>query len=130
VKDLAPPSGQMPPQQVRLRAGEAIELAPWATAAADHHLAEHPEELERYGVHARDWCVHDLQWVCLWAIMDADGQAIDFDAQLAWLARLLAARAYPLGSLADALDSLAEELPDTLPDAAVKLRAGAQRVRP
>ncbi len=130
MREIAAPTGYRPPQHVTLRAGDVIAPGPWAASAADRHLAAHPEELERYGVHARDWCVHDLQWLCLWAIMDVDGQALEFDAQLDWLARLLAARGYPLGSLADALDSLAEELPDTLRDAAVRLRAGAQRVRP
>lgn len=130
MRELAPPTGERPPQHITLRAGDVIALGPWAASAADRHLAAHPEELERYGPHARDWCVHDLQWVCLWAIMDADGQARVFDDQLDWLARLLTARAYPLSSLADALDSLAQELASTLPEAAVRLRAGAQRVRP
>lgn len=129
MKDLAPPSGQMPPQQIRLKAGDAIELAPWATAAADHHLSEHPEELERYGVHARDWCVHDLQWLAMWAVKDADGQGVDFAAELGWLARVLEARNYPLSSLADALETLADEAASGLDDAVAGLRAGARRVR-
>jgi hypothetical protein len=130
VRELAPPSGELPPQQVRLRAGDVVALAPWAAAAGDRHLVAHPDELERYGAHARDWCVHDLQWLGLWAVMDADGQAVDFDAQLDWLARILAARDYPLGSLADALETLADEIPPGLDDAAAGLRAGARRVRP
>jgi hypothetical protein len=129
VRELAPPSGEMPPQHVRLRAGDVIALAPWAAAAAGRHLAGHPDELERYGVHARDWCEHDLQWLSLWAVMDADGQAVDFDAQLDWLARVLAARDYPLSSLADALEALADEIAPGLEDAAARLRAGARRVR-
>jgi len=129
MRKTGAPTGYRPPEHVRLRAGDAIALIPWAEAASDRHLAAHPEELERYGPHARDWCVHDLQWLSLWAIMDADGQAIDFHAQLDWLAHLLTARAYPLNSLADALDVLARELAPTLPEAALRLRAGAQRVR-
>lgn len=129
MRELAPPSGHPPPHHVRLRAGDVIELAPWAVQASDRHLAAHPEELERYGRHARDWCAHDLQWLCLWAIMDADGQAVDFNAQLDWLARVLEARGYSLGSLAGALDTLAEELAPALPDAALSLQAGARRVR-
>ena len=105
-------------------------LAPPAAKAGDRHLAAHPAELERYGPHARDWCAKDLQWLLLWAVMDADGQGIDFDAHLDWLARVLAARGYPMASLADALVTLADEIAPTLAPAAVKLRAGAGRVRP
>jgi hypothetical protein len=129
VKEVATPTGDGPPRQVRLRAGDVVALVPLAAQASERHLAAHPAELERYGARARDWCANDLQWLLLWAIMDADGQAVDFDAQLDWLARVLAARDYPMSSLADALDALAEEIAPTLSAAAVKLRAGAHRVR-
>jgi hypothetical protein len=127
---LAPPTGHHPPDQVRLRTGEVIVLAPLAVQASEQHLASHPEELEQHGPHARDWCAHDLQWLLLWAIMAADDQGVDFDAQLDWLARVLAARNYPLGSLADAVNTLAEEIAPVLPAPADTLRAGAARVRP
>jgi hypothetical protein len=130
VKQLAPPSGQLPPQQVALRTGGGVELAAWAARAAGRHLNAHPEELERYGVHLADWCTHDLQWLGMWAVLDADGQPVDFPAQLDWLARVLAARDYPLSSLADALETLADETPQGLDDAAAALRAGAERLRP
>jgi hypothetical protein len=130
VRNVAPPSGDAPPHQVRLRAGGAITLAPPAAKASDRHLAAHPAELERYGPRASDWCANDLQWLLAWAVMHADGQAIDFDAQLDWLARVLAARGYPLASLADALDTLADEIAPTFAAAAVTLRAGGRRVRP
>lgn len=130
MKELAAPSGQLPPQQVALRTGEVVELAAWAARAAGRHLAAHPEELERYGVHVADWCAHDLQWLGMWAVLDADGQAVDFAAQLDWLVRVLVAREYPLSSLADALETLAEEIPRALDEAAAALRAGAERVRP
>jgi hypothetical protein len=130
VRSIAPLSGEAPPHEVRLRTGEAIMLAPPAAKASDRHLAAHPAELERYGPHARDWCANDLQWLLLWAVMDADGQGVDFDAQLEWLGRVLAARGYPLGSLADALETLADEIAPTLAEAAVTLRAGAGMVRP
>jgi hypothetical protein len=129
MRRLPPAIGEGPPRHVRLRAGETIVLTAFAEAASDRHLAAHPAELERYGSAARDWCVNDLGWLLLWAVMDADGQAVDFDAQLDWLARVLAARGYPLSSLADALDVLADEIAETLSGAAVKLRAGASRVR-
>src|SRR6185295_16796218 len=65
VREVAPPSGQLPPSTVRLRSGEEVALPPFAEAASDAHLAAHPDELERYGEHARAWCVHDLQWLAL-----------------------------------------------------------------
>jgi hypothetical protein len=129
MRTLPPAIGEGPPHHVRLRAGETIVLTAFAEQASDRHLAAHPAELERYGSAARDWCVNDLGWLLLWAVMDADGQAVHFDAQLDWLARVLAARGYPMSSLADALDVLADEIAQTLSGAAVKLRAGAIRVR-
>jgi len=129
VREVAPPSGQLPPSTVRLRSGEEVALPPFAEAASDAHLAAHPDELERYGEHARAWCVHDLQWLALWAAQDADVQAVEFATQLEWLARLLDARDYPLASLADALGTLADELRGTLPGAADLLDMGAARVR-
>jgi hypothetical protein len=130
MRQVAPPSGQLPPATVRLASGEQVALPPFAEAASDRHLATHAGELERYGPHARAWCVHDLQWLASWAARDADGQGVDFQAQLDWLARVLDARGYPLGSLADALGTLADELRGTLPGAADALDAGAARVRP
>jgi hypothetical protein len=110
--------------------GREVALAPLAEAASDRHLATHAEELERYGPHARDWCVHDLQWLALWAAQDADGQGVDFTEQVDWLARVLDARGYPLASLADALGTLAGELRSAgLGTAAGVLEAGAARVR-
>jgi hypothetical protein len=113
---------------VRLADGRALALQPVAAAASDHHLADHPELIERYGAHTYAWCVHDLQWLLLWAAQDADGQGVDFAEQLDWLVRVLAARDYPLASLADALDTLADEAA-ALPGAAERLQAGAARVR-
>ena len=128
MRDVAPPSGQQPPPELWLQDGRAVELQPLAAAASDRHLADHPELVERYGPHTRALCVHDLQWLLLWAAQDADGQGVDFAAQLDWLVRVLAARDYPLDSLADALDTLAGEAA-ALPGAGEGPRAGAARVR-
>ena len=80
MRDVAPPSGQQPPPDVSLQDGTAVELRPPAVAASDRHLSAHPELVERYGAHTREWCVHDLQWLLLWAVQDADGQGVDFAA--------------------------------------------------
>ena len=131
MREVAPPSGQLPPATVRLASGEEVALPPFAEAASDRHLAAHPEELERYGEHARAWCVHDLQWL---ALVGGAGRRRPGRRprrrQLDWLARVLDARGYPLASLADALGTLADELRGTLPGAADLLDAGAARVRP
>ena len=127
---VAPPSGQGPPDEVRLRDGTAIGVAGPAAIASDRHLARHPEELARYGPHTRAWCRHDLQWVLSWAVQEADGQPVELLAQIDWLARVLGARGYPLASLADALDELAGVAVESrLDGAAHRLRAGAERVR-
>ena len=127
MTEVAPPSGQLPPADLRLTAGDVVALAPPAKAACDRHLRAHPEELERYGPHARTWCVHDLQWLLLWALQDADGQGVDLGAQLDWLARVLGARGYALASLAEAVETLAGEAGHA--GAAERLRAGAARLR-
>ena len=130
MRELAPPSGQQPPLTVRLRAGDELALLPLAQAASDRHLEAHPEELERYGPHARDWCVHDLQWLASWAVQDADGQDVDFPAQLDWLAQVLDARGYPLASLVDAVGVLAAEVRGAHAVAGELLAACAERLRP
>ena len=100
---LRPPSGGLaPPISTRLPDGTELDLLPLARKIADEHLARHPEELERYGEAVRAWCVHDNQHLLDWAALDLAG-AVDFDAQLRWLANVLTARGYPLESLADDL---------------------------
>jgi hypothetical protein len=130
MRDVAPPSGQLPPADVTRADGSTLALRPIAECASDRHLETHAEELERYGPHARDWCVHDLQWLLLWAVQDADGLGVEFGAQVQWLASVLDARGYPLASLADALETLAGEAEEAASGASGRLRDGAVLVRP
>jgi len=107
---LRPPSGGMaPPVSATLPDGTQLDLLPLARRIADEHLARHPEELERYGEAVRAWCVHDNQHLLGWAALDLAG-AVDFDAQLRWLANVLTSRGYPLASLADDLRTAAAVL--------------------
>jgi hypothetical protein len=129
VRQAAPPTGQAPPAEALLRDGTLVPLAATAAAAAERHLTQHPEEIDHHGPHTAAWCRHDLQWVLSWAVQAADGQPIEFAAQLDWLARILAARDYPIASLADALDELAAAAEPSLPGAAALLRDEATRVR-
>ena len=50
----------------------------------------------------RAWCVHDNQHLLNWAALDLAG-AVDFDAQLRWLASVLTSRGYPLDVVGDLL---------------------------
>ena len=129
VRQAAPPSGHMPPTEVRLRAGTTVAIAGLAAEATERHLARHPGEVARFGQYTAEWCRHDLQWVLSWAVQDADGQPVDLLEQLDWLARVLTARDYPAASLADALDELAAVSESALPAAGTLLRAGAERAR-
>ena len=84
-----------------------LELRPLACAISDRHLRRHPDDIERYGQVARDWCIHDNQHLLNWAVLDA-ADALAFQEQLAWLANVLGSRGYPLANLADDLETAAE----------------------
>jgi hypothetical protein len=53
------------------------------------------------------WCVHDNQHVLNWAVLSR-ADAIDFDQELAWLARILEHRDFPLDRLARSLELLSQ----------------------
>ncbi len=130
ARPLRPPSGGTPPPD-RLQVGdELIFLAPVAHEAALRHEAAFPDEVARYGPAGRDWCVHDLQYVLSWACLDASDPGV-LDRQVAWLARLLAARDYDVRRLARSLELLADALVERHPRAnglARRLRAVAANV--
>jgi hypothetical protein len=102
----APPSGWPPPTQGRL--GDAqIELEPLARVIADRYFERFPEDLERYGDAARAWELHDTQHLLHWAIGDVEGY-VEMNHHVDWLARVLAARDFPLEHLAVNLELAAE----------------------
>lgn len=128
-----PPSGMPPPVTATLPDGVVLQLRPLAGEISERHLRRHPEDVERYGDLARDWCVHDNQHLLNWAALDAQG-ALSFQEQLAWLANVLGSRGYPLSSLADDLETAAQttrELvhSDHAERLAETLQAGAAFVR-
>jgi hypothetical protein len=102
----APPSGWPPPTQAKL-AGAPVELEPLAALIADRYFARFPEDIERYGDAGRAWELHDTQHLLNWAMGDVEG-FIDMHGQVAWLARVLAARDFPLEHLAVNLELAAE----------------------
>ena len=127
----APPSGWPPPADAQLGAA-TLDLAPLAEAVADRYFANHPEDLERYGADvARAWELHDTRYLLSWAIGDVE-ERVDLERQVAWLARILEARQFPLAHLADNLDLAAEVVAESVPEGepvAERLRAAAALVR-
>ena len=112
---LAPPSGWAPPPEFREQAQEVCR----------RHFEMHPDQIERYGEHGMAWCVHDLQHVLSWAASDAAGHA-DLEKEIRWLAGVLAARDFPIETLADDLEIAAEVVPefgDRLREVAAVVRA-------
>jgi hypothetical protein len=127
----APPSGQPPPSGVSLADGTRLDLEPLAREVCARYAAEFPDEEERYGDAGRQWCVHDNQYLLSWAVLDRTG-FVDLEDQVAWLARVLEARAFPLDRLARDLDIAAEVLGARVPaaeDAARRLQDAAVMVR-
>lgn len=108
----APPSGWPPPTQAKL-AGAEVPLEPLAAVIADRYFERFPEDVERYGDAARAWELHDTQHLLNWAIGDAEG-FIDMQSQVAWLARVLAARDFPLDHLAVNLELAAAVVSERL----------------
>ena len=102
-----PPSGQPPPTEARLEDGDPLDLAALAREICRRYRAEYPDEAERYGDAGNAWCVHDNQHLLNWAAGSANGY-VDFDREVAWLARVLEARDFPLDRLARNLDIGAE----------------------
>jgi len=82
-------------------------LLPLAEAICLRYRAEFPDEELRYGEAGAAWCRHDLQWLLSWAVGDVQGTT-DLSEQVSWLARVLAARGFPLTRLARGLQLASE----------------------
>ena len=106
----APPGGHAPPRHARLAAGGEVDLTPRAEAICARYQEEFPDEAERYGRAGHEWCIHDNLHLLAWAIADREHGYVDLDSQVRWLARVLAARDFPLDRLARDLEIAAEEL--------------------
>jgi hypothetical protein len=128
VKRLEPPSGQAAPIDVVV-GGRRVGLVGFAEEVTRRYLAEFPDDLDRYGAAVRDWGEHDTRWLLSWAALDGDGQGVDFSEQLAWLARVLDARGFPLERLARNLEIAADVIAGALHEATTPLRAGARQLR-
>ena len=98
-----PPSGQPPPTRAELADGTQVDLEALAREICDRYRAEYPDEEERYGEVGMQWCRHDNQHLINWAVLDTQDY-VALDEQVAWLAKVLEAREFPLERLARNLD--------------------------
>jgi HEAT repeat protein len=122
----APPSGQPPPIRAEMADGTVLDLAALAAEVCAHYAAEDPDEHERYGEAGRLWCLHDNQHLLNWAVLDTLGYVV-MDEQVAWLAKILEAREFPLDRLARDLDIAAVVVGERVPrgDAVAAALTGA-----
>jgi hypothetical protein len=111
-RPLAPPSGAAPPIDVTAPGGSAVDVRALAKQICARYRSEFPDEEERYGDAGEAWCVHDNQYILQWALLDAAGTAALAD-QIAWLARVLAARDFPLERLRRDLELAADVVEET-----------------
>jgi hypothetical protein len=103
-----------------------VELVPLAEEICRRYRDEFPDEQGRYGDAGMAWCVHDNQHVLNWAVGARNGY-VDLHKELAWLARVLEAREFPVERLVRNLEIAAAVTAD-LP-IADDLAAGARFIR-
>ena len=132
TRQVAPPSGHPPPEATRTRSGENVSLRPLAEEICRRYRLEFPDERERYGEAGVAWCVHDNQHILNWAFLDDRGW-LALDEQIAWLARVLEARDFPIERLVRDLEIAAEvaegELGSDAAGPARRLRENADLLR-
>jgi len=92
-----------PPARVTGPAGDELDLEALARTTCGRYHVEYTDEDARYGEAGRRWCVHDLQHLLNWAVLDVAG-LVTLDDQVAWLAKILEARDFPLDRLARSLE--------------------------
>lgn len=128
----SPPSGYPPPEVAHTADGETLRLRGLAEEICRRYRAEFPDERERYGDAGTAWCVHDNQHILNWVALESRG-FVDLEERLAWLARVLEAREFPLPRLARNLELAAEVVRDDLPAGAhliaERLSHGAHYIR-
>jgi hypothetical protein len=127
----APPTGQPPPRVAALGDGTELDLEALAREICARYRAEYPDEAERYGDAGLLWCRHDNQHLVNWAVLHTRA-FVALDEQVAWLAKILEAREFPLDRLARNLDIGAAVVRERIPDAgdvAAALSGAAEMVR-
>lgn len=109
---LAAPSGAAAPIDVKAPDGTVVDVRDLAKEVCRRYRDEFPDEEQRYGDAGRAWCLHDNQYLLHWAFLDAQGTT-SLGEQVGWLARVLAARDFPLDRLARDLELCAEVVAST-----------------
>jgi hypothetical protein len=129
-----PPSGMAPPTAAPSPVDGAPDLDLYGLAAAvvERYYAEFTDEDAVYGEVGRAWCQHDNQHLLNWAAHDVAG-TVSLNDQVAWLARILESRSFPILRLARSLDLGADVVRETHgPDAepmAQRLAGAARMIR-
>jgi hypothetical protein len=96
-----------PPTEAQLADGTRLDLVALATEACARYGREFPDEQERYGEAGHSWCVYDAQQILNWGALDLAGMT-HLDGQLAWLARVLHGRDFPLERLVRGIELAAD----------------------
>ena len=129
---LAAPRGTAAPMQATAPDGTTLDLRDLAREVCRRYREEFPDEDRRYGDAGQAWCVHDNQYLLHWALLDERGTT-SLDDQVAWLARVLHARAFPLDRLARDLELCADVVGETgrpwAAGVAARLRAATAAAR-
>ena len=127
----APPSGAAAPIDATAPDGTELDLRDLAREICRRYRVEFPDETERYGDAGGAWCVHDNQYILHWALLDAQ-ELTELSRQVAWLARVLGARDFPLDRLKRNLDLAADVVAETghgwSDDVAARLRGAKEAV--
>ena len=114
MKQLARPSGTPAPAHATVAGGEAIDLVGAAEEVARRYFEEFPGDRDRYSPEVWDWAVHDTRYILSWGVGDLNGFRM-LEPQVDWLARVLAARGFPLEQLARNLELAGDVLAERLP---------------
>lgn len=95
--------------------GTVLTLAPMAQEICRRYLKEFPDEADRYGAAAEQWCLHDNSYLLAWAIQDARDGTVHLIEQALWLQDVLASRGFPDGRLASNLEIAASVAAEAIP---------------
>ena len=95
---LAPPSCHPPPASVVV-SGTNLDLVHLAQEICRRYQEIFPDEEERYGETGQAWCIHDNQHLLNWAAGEVNGY-FEMAPQVAWLAKILEVRGFPIDRLA------------------------------
>lgn len=122
---LRPPSGTTPPSESWID-GTRVDLIELAAEVCRRYYETYDDERDRYGETGVEWCLHDNRWLLSWAIDDVIG-ATDLTEQVAWLARVLHEREFPVDRLAADLRIAADTIGERFGEAAASAAAGLRR---